>query len=353
MARNGLKLRQNDEAREGGTAMRIGLLGAGRIGRIHGANVAARADAELVAVADALPQAAEALAAETGARAASAEAILSDASIDAVLVCTPTDTHADLIEQAVQAGKAVFCEKPVDLDSARIRRCLATVERSGRPLMIGFNRRFDPNFAALEKRLRAGEAGEIEIVTVISRDPSPPPVDYVKRSGGLFRDMMIHDFDMARFLLGEEPVEVFALGSALVDKAIGEAGDVDTGAVVMKTASGRIAQISNSRRATYGYDQRIEVHGSKGMLRAGNIHETTVESATAAGFRADPVQNFFLERYAAAYRAELDAFLAACRGLAAPSPTGLDGLKAQLLADAATRSAQTGLPVRIETETAP
>ena len=180
-----------------------------------------RTDATLVAVADASQEAATSLAAGTGAATATAEAILSDPGIDAVLICTPTDTHADLIEAAVSAGKAVFCEKPVDLDAGRIRRCLETVARSGKPLMIGFNRRFDPNFAALERRLRAGEAGEIEIVSVISRDPAPPPVDYVKRSGGLFRDMMIHDFDMARFLLAEEPVEVFALGSALVDPAIG------------------------------------------------------------------------------------------------------------------------------------
>ncbi|MGL4444435.1 MAG: Gfo/Idh/MocA family oxidoreductase, partial [Alsobacter sp.] len=192
----------------GSTRMRVGLLGAGRIGRIHGLNVVARVDAELVAVADAMPDAAAALAAASGAKVATAEAILSDSGIDAVLICTPTDTHADLIEAAVAAGKAVFCEKPVDLDAARIRRCLAAVERSGQPLMIGFNRRFDPSFAALEARLRAGEAGAIEIVSVISRDPSAPPVDYVKRSGGLFRDMMIHDFDMARFLLAEEPVEV-------------------------------------------------------------------------------------------------------------------------------------------------
>ncbi|SFI79828.1 myo-inositol 2-dehydrogenase / D-chiro-inositol 1-dehydrogenase [Bosea sp. OK403] len=330
--------------------MRFGLLGAGRIGRIHGLNVAARADAALVAVADASNEAASALAAGTGAHVAGIDAILADASIDAILICTPTDTHADLIEAAVSAGKAVFCEKPVDLDAQRIRRCLKQVSQTGKPLMIGFNRRFDPSFAALERRLRAGEAGAIEIVSVISRDPSPPPVEYVSRSGGLFRDMMIHDFDMARFLLAEEPVEVFALGSALVDPAIGQAGDVDTAAVLMKTASGRIAQISNSRRATYGYDQRIEVHGSKGMLRAGNIHETTVESATVAGFRADPVQNFFLERYAAAYRAELEAFIAACRGGTAARPSGLDGLKAQILADAATESARTGKPVAVALE---
>jgi myo-inositol 2-dehydrogenase/D-chiro-inositol 1-dehydrogenase len=330
--------------------MRFGLLGAGRIGRIHGMNVAARPDATLAAVADASAEAAASLAREAGAKVASIEAILSDGAIDAVLICTPTDTHADLIEAAVSAGKAVFCEKPVDLASERIRRCLNSVAQAGKPLMIGFNRRFDPSFAALERRLRSGEAGAIEIVSVISRDPSPPPVDYVRRSGGLFRDMMIHDFDMARFLLAEEPVEVFALGSALVDPAIGQAGDVDTAAVLMKTASGRIAQISNSRRASYGYDQRIEVHGSKGMLRAGNIHETTVEIATGAGFRADPVQNFFIERYAAAYRAELDAFIAACTSGKAPSPSGADGLKAQILADAATESARTGKPVAVSLE---
>jgi myo-inositol 2-dehydrogenase / D-chiro-inositol 1-dehydrogenase len=327
--------------------MRFGLLGAGRIGRIHGLNVAARGDATLVAIADTSLEVAAALAASCGAVVATAETILSDASIDAVLICTPTNTHAQMIEAAALAGKAVFCEKPVDLDATRIHRCLKIVEGTGKPLMIGFNRRFDPNFAALESRLRAGEAGAIEIVSVISRDPSPPPVDYVKHSGGLFRDMMIHDFDMARFILGEEPTEIFALGSALVDPAIGQADDIDTAAVLMKTASGKIAQISNSRRATYGYDQRIEVHGSKGMLRAGNIHETTIESATGGGFRTDPVQNFFLERYAAAYRAELDAFIAACRGHKEPVPSGQDGLKAQILADAATKSWRSGKPVAV------
>jgi myo-inositol 2-dehydrogenase/D-chiro-inositol 1-dehydrogenase len=328
--------------------MRMGLLGAGRIGRIHGQNLVASRDAALVSVADAVPEAATALAVETGAAVSSLDAILADRTLDAVLICTPTDTHAELIEAAVASGKAVFCEKPVDLDAGRIRRCLAAVARAGKPLMIGFNRRFDPSFAALERRLRAGEAGAVEIVSVISRDPAPPPVDYVRRSGGLFRDMMIHDFDMARFLLAEEPVEVFALGSALVDPGIGAAGDVDTAAVLLRTGSGRIAQISNSRRASYGYDQRIEVHGSKGMLRAGNILETTVEIATEAGFRADPAQNFFLARYAAAYRAELDAFIAAVRGEAAPSPSGEDGLKAQILADAATESARSGRPVTVD-----
>ena len=327
--------------------MKVGLLGAGRIGRIHGLNVAQHKDAQLVAVADAHAPSAAALAGEVGAKTDSIEGILADQSIDAVLICTPTDMHADLIEAAAKAGKAVFCEKPVDLSADRIRTCLHTVKKAGTPLMIGFNRRFDPNFAALQRRLRDGEAGNIEIVTVISRDPGPPPVDYVKRSGGLFRDMMIHDLDMARFLLGEEPIVVHALGSSLVDPAIGAAGDVDTAAVIMKTASGKIAQISNSRRATYGYDQRIEVHGSKGMLSAANVPETTVSFASDAGIRGDVVQNFFLERYAAAYRRELDAFLQAVTTGKEPDPNGEDGLRAQILADAATLSAQTGQPVTL------
>ncbi|UDL95730.1 inositol 2-dehydrogenase [Lichenihabitans sp. PAMC28606] len=320
--------------------VRFGLIGAGRIGRIHGGNVAARSDARLVAIADADAASATALAQQTGAEVRAADAILTASDIDAVLICAPTDLHADLIEKAARAGKAIFCEKPVDLSSDRIRGCLDVVAQAAVPLMIGFNRRFDPNFATLKARLDHGLAGDIEIVSIISRDPSPPPVSYIARSGGLFRDMMIHDFDMARFLLGEEPIAVTAVGSALVDPAIGEAGDVDTAAVLLETRSGKIAQISNSRRATYGYDQRVEVHGSKGMLRAGNIHETTVDFASAAGFNADPVQNFFLERYASAYRLELDAFVKAVTSGTAPTPSGQDGLRAQMLSDAATQSAQ-------------
>src|SRR6478752_3862483 len=333
--------------REDTTMIRIGLLGAGRIGRIHGGNVAANARATLVAVADALPEAAKSLAEATGARVASIDEIIADRDINAVVIGTPTDTHADLIERAVRAGKAVFCEKPVDLSSDRIRACLAVVKESGKPLMIGFNRRFDPNFAAVLKRIQAGEIGAVEIVSVISKDPSPPPAEYVSRSGGLFRDMMIHDLDMARFLLGEEPVEVHAAASCLVDASIGAAGDVDTAVATLRTASGRLCQISNSRRAAYGYDQRIEAHGAKGLLRAGNITATTVELATDAGFTTDPVLPFFLERYAAAYRAELDAFVEAVTSGTAPNPDGDDGLKALLLADAATRSAQTGQVVRL------
>jgi myo-inositol 2-dehydrogenase / D-chiro-inositol 1-dehydrogenase len=328
--------------------MRFGLIGAGRIGRIHAGNAVAHPKAKLIAVADAHAPAAQSLAAATGARVSSPDEIMMAKDIDAVMICAPTDTHAGLIEQAARAGKAVFCEKPVDLDSKRIRACLKVVDKAGAPLMIGFNRRFDPHFAALKKRLARGEIGDVELVTILSRDPGPPPIDYVKRSGGLFRDMMIHDFDMARFLLGEEPVEVHAVGSSLVDKAIGAAGDVDTAAVLLKTASGKIAQISNSRRATYGYDQRIEVHGSKGLLRAGNVRETTVELATGKGFSQDPVLPFFLERYAAAYRAELDAFITAVRKGNLPSPSGQDGLRAQVLADAATESARGGKTVMLK-----
>ncbi len=327
--------------------VRFALIGAGRIGQIHGRNAATLDGSSLVAVADALPDAARALAERTGAAVLTPEAILASADVDAVLICSPTDTHAALIQGAARAGKAVFCEKPIDLSSGTVCDTLRVVEAAGTPLMIGFNRRFDVQFGSLQARLRAGAVGEVELVTILSRDPGPPPVSYIERSGGLFRDMMIHDFDMARFLLGEEPVEVHALGSSLVDPAIGRAGDVDTAAVQMRTASGKLCQISNSRRATYGYDQRVEVHGSKGLLRVGNVHETTVELADAAGLRADPVQNFFLQRYAEAYRRELGAFVEALATGAKPQPSGLDGLRAQRLADSATESVRSGMPVRV------
>jgi myo-inositol 2-dehydrogenase/D-chiro-inositol 1-dehydrogenase len=273
--------------------------------------------------------------------------VIAAKDIDAILIGSSTATHADFIEQSVRAGKAVLCEKPVSLDAKRIEACLKVVEAAGKPLMIGFNRRFDPNFADLKRRLGAGAVGKIEMVTIISRDPAPPPVSYIKGSGGLYRDMMIHDFDMARFLLGEEPVEVHAVGSVLVDPGIGAAGDVDTAMVMLRTASGKLCQISCSRRAAYGYDQRIEVHGSEGMIRAGNIHETTVEVATKAGFTADPVVYFFLERYMPAYRLELAAFIDAVQSGKPASPSGHDGLMAQRLADAATESKNSGQTVRL------
>ncbi|MGE3876089.1 MAG: Gfo/Idh/MocA family oxidoreductase, partial [Parvibaculaceae bacterium] len=239
--------------------------------------------------------------------------------------------------------------KPVSLSVERIEKCLAVVEKAKVPLMIGFHRRYDPNFAALEKRLRKGEAGDVEIVTITCRDPAPPPVAYIERSGGLYRDMMIHDFDMARFLLGSEEIEtVHSLGGNLVDPAIGKAGDIDTAAVHMQTKRGAMVIITNSRRATYGHDQRIEVHGGKAMLRAGNIHLTTVECADAHGFTQDLIPFSFIERYAEAYRLEVLAFLDAVEKGQAPSASGHDGLQAQKLAEAATESWKTGRPVTVK-----
>jgi myo-inositol 2-dehydrogenase/D-chiro-inositol 1-dehydrogenase len=325
--------------------LRIGLLGCGRIGQVHARSIGALAGARVTAVADAMPAAAGALAASTGAEVRDVEAILTAPDIDAVVIGTPTDSHFGQIMGAAKAGKAIFCEKPVDMSVDNIRACMEAVSAAGVPFLTGFNRRFDPNFAALRARLRQGAIGAVELVSITSRDPAPPPVSYIERSGGLFRDMMIHDFDMARFLMGEEFVRLHAMGSALVDPAIGEAGDVDTAAVILTTATGRICQISNSRRAAYGYDQRIEVHGESGMLRAENQLETTVELATEAGFARDPAQHFFLERYEAAYLAEMRAFVEAVTSGSQPDPGIEDGLRAQMLADAATQSRQTGQPV--------
>jgi myo-inositol 2-dehydrogenase / D-chiro-inositol 1-dehydrogenase len=328
--------------------IKFGVIGAGRIGKVHSATIAANPKAKLAYIADAMPKAAEELAAKYGAKVASVDEIMKSKDVDAVLIGSPTGFHAEQIQAASNAGKAIMCEKPVSLNVKTIEETLKVVEKNKSTLMIGFNRRFDPNFADAEKRIRAGEIGNVEIVTVISRDPAPPPAEYVKGSGGIFADMMIHDFDMARFLMGEEFVIVNALGSALVDKAIGEAGDVDTAAVQMQTASGKIAVITNSRRATYGYDQRFEVHGSKGMIHPKNIHNTTVEVLSAAGYKADPIQNFFLERYMAAYSNELNAFISAVeKGDRNPRPSGFDGLQAQKLAEAATESWKTGKPVRV------
>ncbi|WP_298564040.1 inositol 2-dehydrogenase [uncultured Aliiroseovarius sp.] len=324
---------------------RIGLLGCGRIGQVHARSISQIEGTKVTAVADAFAEPAQALANRTGAKVLEPLALIESADVDAVVIGTPTDTHYDLIHAAARAGKAIFCEKPVDLSSDRIRDCIKVVESAGVPFLTAFNRRFDPNFANLQTRLRQGQIGEVEIVTIQSRDPSPPPVSYIESSGGLFRDMMIHDLDMARFLLGEELVRVYAVGSSLVDPEIGKAGDVDTAAVTLTTASGKICQITNSRRASYGYDQRIEVHGSGGMLRADNVHENTVEMATASGFTRAAAQHFFLERYEAAYQAEMRHFVDAIATGNTPSPNLFDGLQAQLLADAAAQSLAEGGPV--------
>ena len=324
----------------------IALLGCGRIGRVHARTLSQLAGARVAAVSDAVPEAANALAEPTGARVMDAEAIMADPLIDAVVIGTPTPTHYDLIHAAARAGKAVFCEKPVDLSAARIRECIDAVSAAGIPFLTAFNRRFDPSLSALQARVEGGEIGWVETVSITSRDPAPPPISYIESSGGLFRDMMIHDLDMARFMLPDEPVQIFATGSALVDPEIGRAGDVDTAAVILTTASGRIAQITCSRRSGYGYDQRVEVHGEKGLLRAGNRTETTVEQWGDV-VASDPPVHFFLERYAEAYAAEMRHFVECLNEGRAPSPTIHDGLRAQLLADAAEESMRSGRPVSI------
>ena len=322
--------------------LRLGLLGAGRIGKVHAGAIAATAGATLVAVADASAKAAEALAAQHGAEVRDVDAIMTARDIDGVLITTPTDLHAGMIEQAARAGMAIFCEKPIDLDIARVEACLGVVRQTGAKLMVGFNRRFDPNFMEVRRRIDQGAIGAVEMVQITSRDPAPPPADYIARSGGLFRDMTIHDFDMARYLLGEEPVTVHAVASVLVDPKIGALGDVDSAAVTLTTASGKICQISNSRRATYGYDQRIEVHGSLGLLSAENVRATTVEQAGADGYRRDPLLDFFMTRYTQAYANEIAAFVRAVESGEPLDPSGEDGLKALLLAEAALTSVREG-----------
>jgi myo-inositol 2-dehydrogenase/D-chiro-inositol 1-dehydrogenase len=333
----------------GGAIMtvRFALLGAGRIGKVHARAIAGNPKAKLVAVADAMAPAAQAIADQYGAQVRNLADIPSAKDVDAVVICTPTDTHADLIETFTRAGKAIFCEKPIDLDLGRVKNCLKVVDETGGTLMVGFNRRFDPHFQAVKDVIARGEIGDVEMVTIVSRDPGAPPVDYIKRSGGIFRDMTIHDFDMARFLLGEEIDTVSAQGSVLVDKAIGAAGDFDSVSVMLATASGRHATISNSRRATYGYDQRIEVHGSKGAVAAENQRPVSIEVANATGYTRPPLHDFFMTRYTEAYAREISAFIDAVESKSSASPSGLDGLIALALADAAVKSVAEGRAVKV------
>ena len=323
------------------------LLGAGRIGSIHGANVARHPDANLVALYDPFQENADRLSTELGCKKMSLDEIFADDSIDAVLICSATDTHADFIEQAVANNKHVFCEKPIDLSLARVRDCCVSVDATDCKALVAFNRRFDPNFQLLQQQCAQGVIGDIEMVNIISKDPSPPPVEYIKSSGGLFRDMTIHDFDIARFMLGEEVVEVSAHASCLVDSEIAKAGDVDTAMITLKTASGKLAQITNSRRASYGYDQRVEVHGSQGMLETRNVNESSVIAHTATGVNGPKPLHFFLERYEAAYQSEIDAFIRSLNGEAVSFPTMNDGLQALLLAEAALLSYQEGRTVNV------
>jgi len=325
----------------------LAVLGAGRIGQVHAAAILQVRGARLVAVSDPVASAAQKVADTHGCAIRSIDEIAAAKDVEGVVICTPTDTHADLIEKFVAAGKAIFCEKPIDLSLDRVKACLKIVEKAGAKLMVGFNRRFDRDFCAVRAAIDAGKVGSVEMVTITSRDPGPPPLDYIGRSGGIFRDMTIHDFDMARWLLGEEPESVVAVASVLVDPAIGQAGDYDSVNVILRTAGGRQAVITNTRRATYGYDQRIEVLGSKGMVAAENKREANIEIATADGFTRPPLLNFFMTRYTEAYVAEIAAFVAVVRDGKAASPNGRDGLIALALAEAAIKSAREGRAVKV------
>lgn len=316
----------------------VAIFGAGRIGKIHAGNLARQPGVRLKHVVDPDRAEAAALAAQHGAGVGSAEQVFADRAIGAVVIASSTDTHADLIERAAASGKAIFCEKPVDLSLARARQCADAVKRAGVACLIGFQRRYDPTFSALRDRIDAGEIGDPEMLVVTSRDPGAPPVEYLRRSGGIFKDMLIHDFDIFRWILADDAVTVYATGSCLTDPAVASVGDADATAVTIRTKKGRLAQINTIRRAAYGYDQRFEVIGSKGMLQAGNHRPTEVVAWSAQSVAADKPEYFFLERYRAAYAIEMAHFFDALASGRPVRTTIEDGVKALELAEAATTS---------------
>ena len=321
----------------------VALIGAGRMGMTHGSNAARHPGLRLKYVVDPRPDAG-AIAAGWGATVAPLAQVLDDPAVGGVLICSSTDQHLAHALAAVAAGKAVFCEKPVDLDLAKARA--AAPNFVGARFVLGFNRRFDPHFRALKARLDAGAIGRLESLQLVNHDPAAPPPGFVPTSGGLFKDFTIHDLDMARWLLGEEPVEVYATASCLVDPEIGRQGDVDTARTVLKTASGRLCVISNTRRSGYGYDQRIEAFGSAGMLCAGNVADDTVHTLTEAGALSAPIRPGFATRYAAAYRAQLDHYAEVAQGRVPSSVGYADGLAALALAEACGESARNGRAIR-------
>ncbi|MEM1039908.1 MAG: inositol 2-dehydrogenase [Pseudomonadota bacterium] len=313
----------------------LALIGAGRIGTVHAKAIAGNPQAKLVAIFDPMAEAADTLAALHVCPVRSVEDIEEDTAIDGVIICTPTDTHADYIERFANAGKKIFCEKPVDLSVDRVRACLKVVEDTGAFLMIGFNRRFDPSFAAVRNAIDDGSVGDVELVQITSRDPEAPPRSYGERAGGMLRDMTIHDFDIARHLLGEEVESVSAHASAITGQGVEEIGDIDTATIILETASGKQAVITNSRRTTYGYDQRIEVHGSGGMAHAKNMREHNAEVLDGRGTTLAPIEDFFMTRYVEAFSRIIGQFVARAAADGTPSPSGADGLAALLLAEAA------------------
>ncbi|MGC9522849.1 MAG: inositol 2-dehydrogenase [Anaerolineae bacterium] len=331
--------------------VKVGIIGAGRIGSLHAASLVTRIPkAEVVAIADVRRAVAERCAAELGIPEVygDPEPIVDHAGIDAVLICSSTDTHAALIEAAAGAGKHIFCEKPIDLDLARVDRVLAAVEAAGVTMMVGFNRRFDHNFRRVRELVEAGAVGEPQLLHIISRDPSPPPLDYVKVSGGIFLDMTIHDFDMARYLMGADVVELYAEGGVMVDPAIGEAGDIDTAVITLRFENGAIGTIDNSRQAVYGYDQRAEVFGSRGAVRTENDFPNTALLSDAASVRRDLPLNFFMDRYTESYVEELRAFVDCLLEGREPPTTGQDGRIAIAMGYAARKSYDEHRPVRVK-----
>src|SRR5918996_2475272 len=328
--------------------VKFAVFGCGRIGRMHALNLVRHPRVELAYVYDVAADAAAATAEATGARRAGAIDEVLGADIQAVLIASSTDTHLDLLVRAVEAGKAVLCEKPIDLDLAKVDASWARIKDRDPTVMIGFNRRFDASLKAVRDRVHAGEIGKLEQVIITSRDPGPPPVSYIETSGGLFRDMTIHDFDMARYLMGDIEA-VHAIGANLVDPAIAAEGDIDAAMITLVARSGAICQISNSRRSAYGYDQRLEAFGEKGMLQAGNQRPTTVAFWGAAATEArDPVLHFFIERYTPAYHAEIDHFVDCVEKGTAPLVGYRDGREALRLADAALDSMRTGQTIRLD-----
>jgi myo-inositol 2-dehydrogenase/D-chiro-inositol 1-dehydrogenase len=328
--------------------IRFALLGCGRIGRVHADSIDVHPGAELAWVYDPIESAANEVARRYGTSSASSvEVAIDDPTVDAVVIASATPTHVDLLTRAVRAGKAVLCEKPIDLDLARVDQCWTEIAALNPTVMIGFNRRFDPSFRQVHDRVAAGDIGRLEQLTIVSRDPAPASREYLAASGGLFRDMTIHDFDLARFFLGEI-VEVYATGANVVADFIAELGDIDSAVVVMRGSDGELCHITNSRRSVFGYDQRLEAFGSEGMLSVGNQHPTSVRLSNATQTEAAPEYlNFFLDRYTPAYRAELDHLITAVQEGNQPSPGFADGRAALALADAAVESLQTGRTVRV------
>ena len=328
----------------------VALFGAGRIGRIHAANLAGLPGVKLRFVCDPVGDSAAQLAAQVGASVSTPEAVFADASIDVVAIASPTDTHSELINRAAAARKHIFCEKPIDLSVPRAVACADAVKAAGVACMIGFQRRFDPTFNEARERLARAEIGNPEMLIVTSRDPGAPPAQYLKASGGIFRDMLIHDFDIFRWILcadGDEAEWLSATGSCLIDPEIACVGDIDCALVSIRTRKGRLAQINASRRAAYGYDQRFEVLGSTGMLQCGNHRPSEVVKSDATGVSSDPPENFFLQRYREAYRLEVTHFFE-CLQTGNPFRTTIaDGVAAQRLADAATESWHSGQAARL------